>query len=202
LAWLGLVDIITDRNLLRAFRVRTSAGALVDRPIPEPAASTAAIDVSSDGSVRVPAGTTSADVHRVLADVGEFVGGSADGLRYRLSAERVQLAFDDGLTGPDLLNFLEDRASKPVPGRLRATIERWWARYNSVRLYDELSLVELSDEVLPEEILAAVPAVRQHLVYAISPRLLAVEPAAADTVVAELARLGYAPRVEHGGARV
>jgi hypothetical protein len=199
-AWLGLVEVVANQNVLRAFRVRPSAGVLVGRPTAEPSKEAAAIVVGSDSSVLVPAGTTDADVHRLLTRVGEFVGGSAEGLRYRLSAEHVQMAFEDGLTGPDLLRFLEDRSSKPVPDRLRSSIQRWWARYGSVRLYDELSLVELSEDVLPEEVLVAVPAVRQHLVYAISPRLLAVEPAAADTVVAELVRLGYAPRVEEGGA--
>ena len=83
---------------------------------------------------------------------------------------------------------------------MRSRIERWWASYGSVRLYDELSLVELSEEMLPAEVLAAVPALRRHLVYAISPRLLAVEPTAAEAVVAELVRLGYAPRILEGGA--
>ena len=83
---------------------------------------------------------------------------------------------------------------------MRSRLERWWASYGSVRLYDELSLVELSQEMLPAEVLAAVPALRRHLVYAFSPRLLAVEPTAANAVVAELVRLGYAPRVRQGGA--
>jgi hypothetical protein len=181
--------------------VRPKAGVLVGRPFDGPSAPTAAIVVGSDGSAFVPAGTTDGDALRLLTRVGEFVGGSAEGLRYRLSPERVQLAFDDGLTGPDLLRLLEERASKPVPGRVRSSIQRWWAHYGCVRLYDELTLVELSDAVLPEEVLAAVPLVRQHLVYAISPRLLAVEPAAADAVVAELVRQGYAPRVEHASTR-
>ena len=112
----------------------------------------------------------------------------------------MQTAFDDGLSGPELLGFLEERSSKVLPGRVRSSIERWWASYGSVRLYDELSLVELSEEVLPAEVLAAVPALRRHLVYAISPRLLAIEPTASEGVVAELVRLGYAPRVEQGGA--
>jgi len=202
LAWLGLVDLVTNRDGPRAFRVRPSAGVLVDRPMAEPATSRAAIVVGNDASVFLPTGTADGDAHRLLTRVGEFAGGSAEGLRYRLSAERVQAAFDDGLTGPDLLTFLEERTSQPLPGRVRSRIQRWWARYGSVRLYDELTLVELSENVLPEEILAAVPAVGQHLVYAISPRLLAVEPSAADTVVAELVRLGYAPRVEHSGVPV
>src|SRR5439155_11322873 len=155
--------------------------------------------VGDDDSVMVPAGTADASVHSLLARVGELVGGSAEGLRYTLTAERVQTAFDDGLSGPELLCCLQERSSKPIPRRVRSRIERWWASYGSVRLYDELSLVELSEEVLPAEVLAAVPALRQHLVYALSPRLLAVQPAAADVVVAELVRLGYAPRVQQGG---
>jgi len=148
----------------------------------------------------VAAGAADVSVHNLLARVGELVGGSAEGLRYTLTAERVQTAFDDGLSGPELLRFLEERSSKPVPRRVRLRIERWWASYGSVRLYDELSLVVLSEEILPAEVLAAVPALRKHLVYAISPRLLAVEPTAAGTVVAELVRLGYAPRIVEGGA--
>ena len=199
LAWLGLVDVITDGDRPRAFRVRPNAGVLVGRPIVQPS-TPAAVIVSDDGSVLVPAGTADAAVHSLLTRVGELVGGSAEGLRYKLTAEQVQTAFDDGLSGPELLGFLKECSSNPLPGRVRSMLERWWTSYGSVRLYDELSLVELSEEVLPAEVLAAVPALRNHLIYALSPRLLAVEPAAADAVVAELVRLGYAPRVEQGGA--
>ncbi len=198
LAWLGLVDVVAERDGLRAFRVRPGASVLVGRPIVQPP-TPAAVIVGDDASVLVPAGTADTAIHSLLTPVGEFVGGSAEGLRYRLAAERVQTAFNDGLSGPELLGLLAERSSKPLPGRVRSSIERWWASYGSVRLYDELSMVELSEEVLPAEVLAAVPALRQHLVYALSPRLLAVEPAAADVVVAELVRLGYAPRVEQGG---
>jgi hypothetical protein len=197
--WLGLVDIVAGRDGPRAFRARPNAGVLVGRPIVQ-SPTAAEVIVGDDASVLVPAGTPDAGVHSLLTRVGELVGGSADGLRYRLTAERVQTAFDEGLSGPELLGFLEERSSKPVPGRVRSSIKRWWASYSSVRLYDELSLVELSEDVLPAEIVAAVPALRQHLVYALSPRLLAVEPAAADAVVADLVRLGYAPRIEQGGA--
>jgi hypothetical protein len=201
LAWLGLVEVATDRDGPRAFRVRPAAGVLMGRPIGQPP-SPATVIVGDDASVLVSSGTADASVHSLLARVGELAGGSAEGLRYTLTAERVQAAFDNGLSGPELVRFLEERSSKRVPRRVRSRIERWWASYGSVRLYDELSLVELSQEILPAEVLAAVPALRKHLVYAISPRLLAVEPTAADAVVAELVRLGYAPRIVEGGAGV
>jgi hypothetical protein len=201
LAWLGLVDVVADRDGPRAFRVRPAAGVLMGRPIGQPP-NPATMILGDDASVLVPAGAADASVHSLLTQVGELVGGSAEGLRYTLTAERVQTAFDDGLSGPELLRCLEERSSKRVPRRVRSKIERWWASYGSVRLYDELSLVELSQEILPAEVLAAVPALRRHLVYAISPRLLAVEPTAAEAVVAELVRLGYAPRVLEGGAGV
>jgi Helicase conserved C-terminal domain len=199
LAWLSLVDVAAGRDGPRAFRVRPSASVLVGRPVLQPP-TPATVIVSDDASVLVPAGTADTAVHSLLTRVGEFVGGSAEGLRYILTAERVQTAFDDGLSGPELLRCLEERSPKPVPRRVRSRIERWWASYGRVRLYDELSLVELSKEILPAEVLAAVPALRRHLVYAISPRLLAVEPTAAEGVVAELVRLGYAPRILEGGA--
>jgi hypothetical protein len=200
LAWLGLVDVVAGRDGLRAFRVRPTAGVLVGRPIDRPAATLGTVIVGEDGSVLAPAGMVDPVVQGLLRRVGELVGGSAEGLRYRLSAERVQTAFDEGLSGPELLSLLEERSSKPLPGRVRSMLERWWASYGSVRLYDELTLVELSEEVLPAEVLAAVPALRQHLVHALAPRLLVVEALAADAVIGELVRLGYAPKVERAGA--
>jgi hypothetical protein len=200
LAWLGLIEVGADKkDGTRAFRVLPAAGVLMGRPLGQPP-TLARVIVGDDGSVVVPAGTADVSVHSLLARVGELISGSADGLHYRLTAERVQTAFDDGLSGPELLRFLEDRSQKRVPRRVRSKIERWWASYGTVRLYDELSLVELSEEILPAEVLAAVPALRRHLVYSIAPRLLAVEPTAAEAVVAELVRLGYAPRVLEGGA--
>jgi hypothetical protein len=201
LAWLGLVDVVSNRDGPRAFRVRPSAAVLTGRPVVEqPSLPVASIVVGSDASVLVPPGATQAGELSLLTRVAEFVGGSAKGLRYRLSADRVQTAFDDGLSGAELLRFLDEHAAKPLPASVRERIERWWAGYGRVRLYDEVSLVELSDQVLPEEVLAAVPTLREHQVYAVSPRLLAIRPPAADAVIDELARLGYAPHVEQGGS--
>lgn len=203
LNWLGLVDLGTEGNEPEVFRVTPGAGVVLGRCTPTGHLSPAwpgSLVVGDDASVTVRAGMPDGDVHTLLARVGQLVQGSAGGLRYRLTADRAQTAFDDGLSGPDVLRFLEERSSGSLPSNVRSTLERWWSDYGSVRLYDDLTLIELSADVLPAEILAAVPLLSQNLIYAFSPRVLAVEPVAADVLIEELVRLGYAPKVVDDGA--
>jgi hypothetical protein len=197
LSWLGLVDTAGAPGRVDAFRVRPAAAVLGGRSgaLDEEAGE---LLVGDDLTVLVPPGAADADTHAWLARLGELAEASAAGLRYRLTAERVQSAFDAGLTGPEMLDFLAAGSRAPLPVGARAAIERWWEGYGAVRLYDEVCLVELGDDFLLPELLAATP-LRGWLVHTFSPRLIAVEPAAVDNLVAALARLGHAPRVVEGG---
>jgi hypothetical protein len=67
-----------------------------------------------------------------------------------------------------------------------------------VRLYDELAVIELNDDLLLAELLAAT-SLDASLIHTFSPRLVAIDAAKADALVAELTRRGYAPRVVEEG---
>jgi hypothetical protein len=198
LTWLGLVDLHSDAGMLRAFRVDPRAAVLMGRPIQHSPTTAPALVIGDDGSVVVRGGAPDTSIAVQLDRVAELVHASDSGLHYQLTAERIAAAFDDGLSGPDLVAFLEAHSSKPLPPAFRAQLDRWWTNFSRVRLYDELTILELSEDVLEAEVLAATPSLRQHVIYAFSPRLLAVEPEATDAVVAELVRRGYRPRVVDG----
>jgi hypothetical protein len=198
LSWLGMVDVASAKGRPVAFRVRPAAATLVGREYAEqsdPPSTT--LTVGDDLTVVMRAGGSDAAALQLLDHAGALVGASADGIAYHLTAKRMQRLFDDGVDGPRFVRFLAERSTTALPEGARATLERWWADYGSVRLYDDITLLELEDDfVLPE--LLATTSLRSSLVHTFSPRLIAVDPAAVDDLVAELARLGHAPRVVEG----
>jgi len=92
------------------------------------------------------------------------------------------------------LRILAERAGGNVPADVRAVLDAWWNSYGNVRLYDDLTLIELDDDILLQELLAT-SSLRGALVNVITPRLVAVEPAAMRPLLGEMERLGYTPRV-------
>ena len=194
LTWLGLVYVRGKDWRPLAFQVRPEAAVLVGRDwVDRPAASPRLV-VGEDGNVLVPAGTADVSLLTFLGQAGELVGASAAGITYHLTARGMQGLFDAGITGPEVQRLLVERAGTPLPATVAAAIDRWWAGYGTVRLYDEITVIELGDDfVLPE--LLATSSLGSCLLHVFSPRLIAVEQAAVADLVAELTRLGHAPRI-------
>jgi hypothetical protein len=193
LAWLGLVDLSFANGRPQQFAVRPAAGVLGYRAIDPPEVSAPSLTIGPDLVVQVPPGADST-THSLLARAGELIEASPAGARYRLAPASVASLFDAGITGPQLAEFLVERSATPLPAVARATLDHWWTSYGSLRLYDELSLLELGDSQLLAELLATT-SLRSALVHAFSPQLVAVQSGQLARVIDELTRLGYTPRV-------
>jgi hypothetical protein len=194
LRWLGLVDAVIRPDRSGAFLIRPELDALTERQSSATQEAPAAILVRDDLTVLVLARSTDVAIHGQLARAGDLIEASGEGLRYRLTSAGMQTVFDSGVTGPEFTKFLSTRASKKLPAAVTKTIDEWWSGYGAIRLYDELTLIEFGDDVLLSELLAAT-SLDASLLHTFSPRLVAVEPARADDLVAELTARGYAPRV-------
>ncbi len=200
MSWLGLIEVGTRHGEPVAFRVRPAAAVLGDRPAPLERPDDAPpllleIDPSTHTPlVTVPPNTLDSGIHSMLAAIGTMAGASPQGLRYRLTAQGVQRAFDGGASGPQLMALLGERAGGTLPEAVQAILERWWESYGAIRLYDEVTLVELGDDLLLRELLAA-SSLREAVLQTFSPRLVAIDSARVDELVEELTRLGYTPRV-------
>ncbi|HEY8685609.1 MAG TPA: helicase-associated domain-containing protein, partial [Chloroflexota bacterium] len=144
--------------------------------------------------VLVPAGYSDLPLHILLLEIADLADISPAGLRYRLGRQRAQDAFDGGVTGPDLLRVLAERALGSMPVDVRTVIDAWWKDYGNVRLYDDLTLIELGDDILLQELLAT-SSLRNVVVEVVTPRLVAIDPAAIRPLLGEMERLGYTPRV-------
>jgi len=214
MTWLGLVETATARDDTQrvpgalahdpcAFQVRAAAAILAGREVetyvPALDDRQSRLSVSADSEdgtplVRLPSGAVDPSIHALLPRLGELAGASTEGLLYRMTADRIQMAFDDGMTGPQLLELLAAHSATTLPDEVRTTIEEWWSGYGRIRLYDDLTLIELGDDLLLRE-LSATTSIEGALIHVFSPRLIAVDPAMVEDLLAELTRSGHTPRV-------
>jgi hypothetical protein len=209
LTWLGLVDVVGDEGQQPvAFRALETSQVLAGEinsalaEAPSLAAPLLFNVAGTDGAltVDVPAGNPDPAIHTLLSTIGELQQVSREGLRYRVTAERLQPIFEGGITGADLVNGLARRTGGALPDIVQETIDRWWAGYGSIRLYDDVTLIELGDDVLLRE-LRATSSLDNALVHVFSPRLIAVDGAIVQDLIAELRRLGHTPRVVEGSVQ-
>ncbi len=202
LTWLGIVETVAGRGNSLAFRVLPAVRAFngeeveaaIGPPTPAPPLQFAFDREDGTVTVTVPAGSPDPAVHTVLRTIGDLQQVSSAGLRYRMSAERLQAVFEDGFTGHDIINTLANCAGGVLPDAVRQTIDDWWKAYGTIRLYDDVTLIELGDDVLLRE-LRATTSLERTLVHVFSPRLIAVEGAMAEDLLAEIKRLGHTPRL-------
>ena len=193
LHWLGLADLAGPADHPTAFRLRPEARLLRGDNVPEEV-TLAPVDLGPDLEVGVATGYPDVELRELLSSAGRLLGTSDRILRYRLVPEGVLSLFDGGRTADDLLAVFERRGGA-VPAEARAAIERWWRNYTQLRLAEGITLIELSDEHLLEELLVAT-SLRSHLIHRFTPRLLAIDPAGADGLFAEMRARGYMPRTE------
>ncbi len=200
LQWLGLIDIAQSKDQSTLLRVSLAAGVLAGREIPSEEQDEARrIQVRNDLTIQVPAGSNDMVVHSRLSAIAELVDASAEGLRYRLTPHSLHEAIDTGATGPQIIELLTELAGEKLPRPVVRTIEQYWQEYGVIRLYDELTLIELADDMIEAELMAGTP-LSSFVVHVFSPRLLAINPSEAEAVAGVLAARGYAPRVVDVGS--
>jgi hypothetical protein len=85
----------------------------------------------------------------------------------------------------------------PVPEAVRAQLSDWWEAYGRVRIYENLTVIELGDDYALAEIKTST-SLEKYLVAEISPRLVVVSPQATAPLMAELEKAGYTPKQTEG----
>jgi hypothetical protein len=197
--WLGLVDVRMDDRTVTAFRVRQAAGLLTYKSfelddLPEPGT----VSVSDDLTILVPVGSASISALGFILSACQLGQATAAGMHYQLTANGVQALFEHGLSAVDIVSQLSAQTGRPLPPAAQETLDRWWAGYGRVRLYDEVTLIELGDDLLLRELQAAT-SLGDMTLHQFSPRLIAVKEDSADLLLKELGARGYAPRIVEGG---
>lgn len=202
LHWLGLADLCLERGELAAFRLHGLADLFWDRspapPAPRgaeraPASSPAPAVTVAGQRITVCPSAISAQAHGLLERIARLANATAGRFDYALDAEVAYRAFEAGVALTDILSDWERLLPVAMPHSIRAPLERWWAAYGRVRIYQDLTVIEFADDYGLAE-MKAVTSLGQHIVAEISPRLVIVDQKAADSLVAELEQAGYTPK--------
>lgn len=200
LLWLGAVSLGYREGKLLAFRV-TPAGAfimhrranLVEAEI-EPAAEDA-VRFENNLTVSIVPGYAPAQLHELLHHLGTLEETTPQRFVYRISAEGVLHALEQGQTIERLLEQLEAWSGKRVPADWKIKVQEWSQNYGKLHIYDEMTLIEMADDYALQELFSNT-SLREHVIYQFSPRLVAIRPEALDRLVGEMEKQGYMPRIE------
>ncbi|HUU55896.1 MAG TPA: helicase-associated domain-containing protein [bacterium] len=82
-------------------------------------------------------------------------------LSYRISKESFYRALDAGITADDVLSFLKEHVSRPVPQNVEFSLRDWAGQYGAIRFYD--GLVVAAQERDKADEIARLPAVAPHV---------------------------------------
>ncbi|MBU0493200.1 MAG: helicase-associated domain-containing protein [Chloroflexi bacterium] len=201
LYWLGLVELGFHNGRLTAVRPVGLADVVWDRPLvlhdqagPTAEAPAAAVVIDEAAlTVTVEPSSLPGQAHGLLDAIARLTEASPERFVYRLEVKAAHQAFESGRSLDNLLADWSALMPEPLPDAFRQRLEAWWAGYGRVRLYDNLSIIELADDYILQELKAST-SLGQHLILEISPRLVVIPRAAIEPLMAEMIRKGYTPK--------
>lgn len=188
-AWLGLVEVAYDQKRLVAFR----------RPgTPVPSQSVLAprdtLSFLVDGRLTLRTYPQAAELRHLVRQIARLDGRDHRQLTFRLDPVVFRTAFDRGATAAQIIESFA-RFGFPLPREIRERITAWQSRAGRFRLYEDLAAVEFADDLTLREVQAALD-LSKLAAFPASPRcLLVLNPDAVPSMVEDLRRRGYLPKV-------
>jgi hypothetical protein len=199
LAWLGAVGLGYKSGKLTALKVTPVGSFALQRrqfivEAEQPAAQEA-VRLHDDLKVTLVPGRAPVQLHDLLHFVGQLEEATPEQFVYRITAEGALLALEQGLTIEDLLDQISAWCNAEIPTAWYAKMQDWSQNYGKLHVYDEITLIEMADDYALQELMSNT-ALREHVIYTFSPRLIAIQPDAVDDLVQEMEKRGYTPHVE------
>jgi hypothetical protein len=119
---------------------------------------------------------------------------TGDHLSIGIVKNGMQYAFNSGWSLEKIVSVLEKNLGMPLPREMRQAFDSLWEHNGRLYVYQDMALVELADDYALPELLAST-SLNQILLYAFSPRVIAVNPQGVDRWLTELQTKGYTPKV-------
>jgi hypothetical protein len=199
LAWLGAVGLGYKSGKLMAIKVTPVGSFALQRRQSiveaEQPMSQEAVRLHDDLSVTLIPGRAPAQLHDLLHFVGQLEEATPEQFVYCITAEGVLLALEQGLTIEGLLDQISKWCNAEIPAAWYERMQDWSQNYGKLHVYDDITLIEMADDYALQELMSNT-ALREHVIYAFSPRLVAIQPDAVDDLVQEMEKRGYTPHVE------
>ena len=204
LHWLGLADLSFDGSELVAFQLHNLADLYWDRleapappahiPVQTTAQSLSESLTIDEQTIIVNPAAVGAQGHSLLDHIARLEVTTPEQFIYRLNGEAAHQAFEAGLTLTEIETSWQQVFGQPVPEQIQAQLSVWWQAYGQVRIYEDVTIIEFSDDHALRE-MKAVTSLEKHLLTEISPRLVLIPLKAVEILAGELEKAGYTPKV-------
>lgn len=201
LHWLGLVDLCFADGVLTAARFHGLADLYWDRvEIPDAPAAAQASPVppeeaatADDCTISVAPSAIPPQAHNLLNKIARLEVATAERFAYRLDSQTTYESFETGAALSELLDDWEQTLPIPMPETIRDQLTAWWDAYGRVRIYENLTVIEFSDDYALAEV-KAVTRLEKFIIAEISPRLVIVRQEAVAPLTEALEKAGYTPK--------
>ena len=155
----------------------------------------AVVDIREDMTIDILPSHAPAQLHDLLHLIGDLVQATPERFVYRITADGVQEALEQGQTVESIAAALGQLSGSDVPTSWLDRMHTWSENHGKFHVYDDIAVVELADDYALVELLANT-SLCDAIVFQFSPRLLAIRPETVDALVQEMEKRGYTPRVE------
>ncbi len=153
LHWLGIVDSSTDEDRLLAFRINASgARALGMEPASEDESMGKARLIVQPNFRIFALGPVPEVTLARLEMFADRVKADRSAFEYALSRETVYRAQQDNLSVADILAFLEQNSSVPLPKNVLRTLQEWLAQHERIVFHRAVSLCQTAKPQLLERL--------------------------------------------------
>lgn len=203
LHWLGLVDLAVSADRITHVRFHGLADVIWMRGerVLEAAfaAAAAAQNVALADALRVEGDVIRLDPvlgaagQSVIERIAQLDSARPHEFVYRLAPAVVHRLFESGAHPDQIEADWLAAFGEPLPASIHARLAEWWAGYGRLRLYQNATVIEFSDDYALAE-MKAVTSLEKVMIAEVSPRLVIIPREAADILAAELTRAGYTPQ--------
>jgi hypothetical protein len=198
LAWFGAVETRTNDGALDAFRITDLGAALIGGhegalpTIASPGERRVEPIVWLDKHIlRVPPAPDRAAFISLIRQVSER---GAEPFTFLFTTASIERALAAGIALDDVTAQFK-QVKVALPKALADQFRLIARRYGRIRVYQQLTVLELADDFAARE-LAASTSLLKHTIYQLSPRAFALPDDAVDALIEEMQEKGYTPRVK------
>lgn len=207
LHWLGVADIALEDGRLVAFRLhglhdlyfdKVASLPLADVPV-EKMGSAITKPVTGEpifienNNIVVDPTAVSAQAHNYFDSIARLNTVDPTKFVYCLDAAAVHQSFETGQTLAQIMDGWYKWLEVPMPETIQSQLTAWWEAYGRVRMYENVTVIEFSDEYALAEMKAAT-SLEKYLVAEISSNLVIIQESAVNNLVNELEKAGYTPK--------
>ncbi|MFP4436245.1 MAG: helicase-associated domain-containing protein [Chloroflexaceae bacterium] len=197
LAWLGMLELGgTSSDYLRLTPTGAYLLGLRDAYLREESGRILQIQAEPDAArvtVRLALADAVPQVLHTLEQIAQAAGLDQGTLVYTITPQQLRDGLMHGQTVEQVQAFMREHAREPQPDAALALLKKWGSGFGQATIYTRLALIELADDLLLPELLRST-RLEHAILEQLTPRLLLVDPAAADALFDELVAKGYTPR--------